>query len=535
MALSWLRRLVGERAKPARREHHRRRFWPRLETLEDRWLPSTVTNLNDSGDGSLRQALLDTPPGGIVTFQFGLTGTIALTTGELAITNGVTIGGPGADLITVSGSNASRVFSIAPDLVVYISSLTIADGHSTTDRGGGIYNVASTLTIDHCIVTNNSVTSAGAALGGGIMNEGGDLSVIDSIISGNSVTGSGPVSGGAGIANIGTLTVVDSTISGNSANGNEDGGGILNRASATISGSTLSGNSAGIGGAIDNAGALTMTNCTLSGNAALFGSILGTGWAGGIYSDGRLSLTSCTVSANSAERVAGGFMTFPSVFSPQFLRNTIIAGNSAPPSTFSPDLVVPSSEPLSSLGYNLIGDGHGEGGFTATDQVGTAANPIDPVLGPLQNNGGPTQTMAPLAGSPALNTGDPGLLGAPDQRGVVRSGGVNSGAYQASADHLVFLQQPADTATRETMASVIVQVVDQFGKVVAGDNTDTITLSIGTNPGGGTLSGTLTVTVTSGVATFGDLSIDLPGKGYTLRATAGGSLPDIDSDPFNIT
>jgi hypothetical protein len=85
------------------------------------------------------------------------------------------------------------------------------------------------------------------------------------------------------------------------------------------------------------------------------------------------------------------------------------------------------------------------------------------------------------------------------------------------------------------MAAVIVRVVDQFGNVVAGDNTDTITLSIGTNPSGGTLSGTLTISVTNGVATFGDLSIDLPGTGYTLRAAAGGSLPTIDSDPFNVS
>jgi hypothetical protein len=112
---------------------------------------------------------------------------------------------------------------------------------------------------------------------------------------------------------------------------------------------------------------------------------------------------------------------------------------------------------------------------------------------------------------------------------------VNIGAYQASADHLVFVQQPADTAAGQTMAAVIVQVVDQFGNVVAGDNTDTITLSIGTNPSGGTLSGTLTVTVTNGVATFSDLSIDHAGTGYTLHATIGGSLPDIDSNPFNIT
>jgi hypothetical protein len=78
-------------------------------------------------------------------------------------------------------------------------------------------------------------------------------------------------------------------------------------------------------------------------------------------------------------------------------------------------------------------------------------------------------------------------------------------------------------------------VVDQFGNVVTSDNTDTITLSIGTNPNGGTLSGTLTLTVVNGVATFSDLSIDLAGAGYTLHAKVGGGLPDIDSYSFNIS
>jgi autotransporter-associated beta strand protein len=104
----------------------------------------------------------------------------------------------------------------------------------------------------------------------------------------------------------------------------------------------------------------------------------------------------------------------------------------------------------------------------------------------------------------------------------------------AAADHLVFLQQPTDTAAGQTIAPVMVAVVDQYGNVVTSENSDTITLSIGNNPGGGTLSGTLTVTVVNGIAVFSDLSIDLAGFGYTLHATVGGGLPDIDSNPFNI-
>jgi hypothetical protein len=82
---------------------------------------------------------------------------------------------------------------------------------------------------------------------------------------------------------------------------------------------------------------------------------------------------------------------------------------------------------------------------------------------------------------------------------------------------------------------LIQDIGDQFGNVETGDNSDMITLSIGVNPGCGTLSGTLTLTVRGGVATFSDLVIDQPGVGYTLHAHVGGRLPDLDSDPFTIT
>jgi hypothetical protein len=105
----------------------------------------------------------------------------------------------------------------------------------------------------------------------------------------------------------------------------------------------------------------------------------------------------------------------------------------------------------------------------------------------------------------------------------------------AAADHLLFLQQPTDSAAGQTISAVIVEIVDAFGNVETGDNSDTITLSIGTNPSGGALSGTLSLTVVNGVATFSDLSLDLAGDGYTLHATVGGGLPDIGSNAFNIT
>jgi hypothetical protein len=112
---------------------------------------------------------------------------------------------------------------------------------------------------------------------------------------------------------------------------------------------------------------------------------------------------------------------------------------------------------------------------------------------------------------------------------------ANVAVNPAAADHLLFLQQPTDTAAGQMISpAVTVEVVDQFGNVVISDNADTVTLAIGVNPSGGTLSGTLTVTVSGGIATFSDLSIDLAGDGYTLHAMSTG-LADADSVGFRIT
>src|SRR5262249_15128873 len=112
-------------------------FLPRLEALEDRALPSTFTvhNLSDSGPGSLRQAVLDAnahPGADTIRFAHGLHGTIALTGGELSVTGDLTIAGPGANRLTVSGSHASRIFHISGSSTdVTIRDLTIADGVAT--------------------------------------------------------------------------------------------------------------------------------------------------------------------------------------------------------------------------------------------------------------------------------------------------------------------------------------------------------------------------------------------------------------------
>ena len=159
---------------------NRRRTRLHLEGLEGRCVPSTVTTLDDAGAGSLRQALLDTPAGGTVDFQPGLSGTITLTSGELAINKDLTVAGPGPDVITVSGNHASRVFDIAAHVTVALSGLTIADGFTLDSFGAGIQN-SGTLT-----VTGSTLSGNAASCGGGIDNEFfGTLTVIDSTISDN--------------------------------------------------------------------------------------------------------------------------------------------------------------------------------------------------------------------------------------------------------------------------------------------------------------------------------------------------------------
>ena len=216
----------------------RRRSRLCLELLEARCLPSTVTNLSDHDPGSLRDAIATTPDGGTVDFQAGLTGTIILTSGELAINENLTIEGPGASVITVSGNKASRVFAIA-NFTVAISGLTITDGSVTDSDGGGIYNVRRHA--DHHRLYFQRQLRHDLPSGGGILQRRhadhhrlyfqrqlrhcqrrrrrhlqlyGTLTITDSTFSGNSTT-----DGGGGICNdsIGTLTITDSTFSGNSA------------------------------------------------------------------------------------------------------------------------------------------------------------------------------------------------------------------------------------------------------------------------------------------------------------------------------
>jgi hypothetical protein len=405
-----------------------------------------VTNLLDSGPGSLRQAIVDTPAGGTVDFQPGLVGTIALTSGELGIGKDLTIAGPGANALTISGNHASRVFDIAAGPNVAISGLTIADGTvsgSSFISGGGILN-AGTLTITSCIIRSNSAsnTSGGSVYGGGISNTGA-LTLTATTLSDNTVSAAVLAAGG-GIGNAGTLAVNACTFSDNVADGTRgaDGGGIYNSATLTVIDSTFAGNTARSsvdpeGGGIYNAGTTNIISSTLRQNTAS-GGLNGIG--GGIRTQGAHASTD--------------------------VWSTIIAGNTAASS-------LDVSGPLASKGHNLIGDGTGASGFDATDLVGTAAQPIDPMLGPLQDNGGPTQTMVPLAGSPAIGAGDQTNASDFDQRGFARivGGKIDIGAFEmqpaGQATHWVTYDAPA-SMWAGTPFDITVTVLDDLGQPAAG-------------------------------------------------------------------
>jgi hypothetical protein len=177
-------------------------------------------------------------------------------------------------------------------------------------------------------------------------------------------------------------------------------------------------------------------------------------------------------------------------------------------------------------------------GNTVTGYTGTvhfsSADPYGASLPPDYTFQAADQGVATFSGVTLYTAGTWDVTATDTSSGI--SGAANVAVTPAAADHLVFLQPPTDTPAGQTLSPVMVAIVDAYGNVETADNSDAVTLTIGVDPSSGTatLSGTLTVMVVNGVATFGDLSIDTSGAGYTLHATVGGGLPDIDSGPFNI-
>lgn len=287
------------------------------EAIEPRMLLSgLVTNLNDSGPGSLRAAIAQVDPSdSYVVFAPGLTGTLVLTSGPLEIQNSfVQIYGPGPGALTISGNNSSRVFQVDASGGLYMQGLTISDG-ATGDAGAGIKNVGS-LGLSNVVVSDNIAQQGD---GGGIFNSG-TLTIEGSTISANSSI----FALGGGIYNSGTVHIQTPTvISGDSAT---QGGGIYNDVGAVVRAAhaAFSGNwsiNFNYGGAVfNNAGTVSIVTCTFSGDSAGRGAGIysyggsttvtgsgfanesGGGYGGGIYEErGTLTVLNSSFSADTAD------------------------------------------------------------------------------------------------------------------------------------------------------------------------------------------------------------------------------------------
>jgi hypothetical protein len=268
------------------------------------------------GQLSLRQAINLAnvlPTADTITFAssvFSTSQTITLTAGQLELsdTATTTVTGPGANLLTISGNDASRVFDV-DDGSMALSGVTITGG-SANGNGGGVADYGGTLSLTNVTVSGNSasgvgggVSSTGTAMltnvtasgnsasgGGGLFNHGIET-LTNVTVSGNSASNDG----GGGLLNFGTATLVGVTISSNTADG---GGGLLNNGTATLTNVTLSGNSAELGGGLLNNETAILTNVTVSGNSAASG--------GGVNSDGNLKIINSEISDNTASGSNGG-------------------------------------------------------------------------------------------------------------------------------------------------------------------------------------------------------------------------------------
>jgi CSLREA domain-containing protein len=377
---------------------------------------TVADELNNDGDCSLREAVraanLDAavdacaagsgadvillPRGNYRLTRLGF-GEDAAATGDLDIMADLAIRGAGADVSVIDGVALDRVVHVMDDVNAAIARVTIRNGVGGPDFGqGGIYE-------------------------------------------------------GAGIANYGTLVVADSVVRDNRAPSvcfgitcvAPRGGGIFNDGGTlTLVRSTVSNNVAAFGGGIANAvGVVTVQNSTVSGNT-------GEASGGGFTNAGTIVLENSTVSFNHADISGGGVQNAGTLET----ENTILAGNTRNPvvGTGGPDC----NGQLQSRGYNLIGDttGCAIGGTTTGDLSG-----VDPLLGPLQNNGGETPTRALLPDSPAIDAGNPGSGATAcfptDQRGVARPQDgdgdgqlrCDMGAFEAS---LPALEVPVDIRPR---------------------------------------------------------------------------------------
>ncbi|WP_148073081.1 choice-of-anchor Q domain-containing protein [Bythopirellula goksoeyrii] len=404
----------------------------------------TILDLNDSdfsaGNFSLRKAIgLANGNLGADTIQFdpvvfATPQTMLLNFDEMRITDSLTITGPGQDLLTLDAGDGIdnifntgdgfRIFNIdasGSQIDVTLSGLTLTGGDTANGflgipgfsgqngqngrngQNGGAIRSLENLTLIDLSISGNATGNGGQAGNGGdaIFGAGG-----------NGGDGGAGGSGGGIYSTNGTLTIVGSTINGNStgSGGNGGLGGSGTGGPFGPDGANGVDGDGGSGGGIYALGTLTITSSTVSGNSSdSHGGGIGT-------SSGVVKLSSSTVTANSAGDAGGGVFVFDSAVNPPLIIvNSIVAGNTdnGTAADLRPDL-----GGALNVDYSLIGDTIGSG-ITAGTGSGNLLNQLA-LLGPLADNGGPTLTHGLLAGSPAIDAGDPGFTSPPDfdQRGA---------------------------------------------------------------------------------------------------------------------
>ncbi|MFZ1728947.1 MAG: choice-of-anchor Q domain-containing protein [Bacteroidota bacterium] len=454
----------------------------------------TVTTTADAGAGSLRQAVLDAnAAAGADIIDFSLPAgpqTITLTTGEIVVSSNVAINGTGASMLTISGNGSSRIFYVTQP--VTISDMTLTAGNSIgavyPGFGGAIMVLGGSLTMNDCVVRNNTASATAGAIAMGFAT-----------VNLNRCTVSGNVCG-----NVSGLYLQDGT--------------------TVINSCTINGNSGpGISEAIRNNAAngttsLTLINSTVSGNTAGTGNsaIRGQGGASGTSS---ITLVNSTITQNTTNAAGqhGAIWLQPGPTHMLLLQNTIVSGNLSGGLPYDID---GSADPAST--NNLIGTGGGLSNGVNGNIVGVN----DPILGPLQNNGGPTATHEPLCSSPAIDAGSNSVTGLPyslttDQRGAgfARSshGTVDIGAYEAVI---------SSSIVTNTMNSGVGSLRDAINFANANPGPDVITFCIPkTDPGYDALSGAYTIIPLTGLPALGsDLVVD----GWSQSGFAGSPIIELN-------
>jgi hypothetical protein len=363
--------------------------------------------------------------------------------------------------------------------------------HNSAEFGGGIHEIVIVFNLSGVRLLDNSAT----IYGGGLLLENGDSHLSQCVIEGNSApyAAAGLYYDGAEELGNTTAVVDQCLIDNNHATANSqypgDGGGVC------FSGGMYFG----------AASELDIRNSTVSENTAsgVGGGIL---WRSGQYHT-RLLIEATTVAVNHAQ-TGGGLYSEPHYpfTTPPDVHSSIIADNTA---GSSPDVF----GPVHSLGYNLVQDPGSSSGWTGSDLLG-----VDPLLGPLQDNGGPTWTHALLAGSPAIGAGDRALACMYDQRGTLRQGAVDIGAFQTSAAVSFRILAPAEVAAGEPF-TVVVVALDAWGNTAS---TFTGTVHFDSSDPAAVLPGDYTFDGSEGGAVVVRVTLQTPG-------TQSVSITDLDT------